>query len=104
MAQISPGLPDAHKIPTDFKNALATNPKALAQWESITPIARNEWICWITFPKKQETRDEHLKRAVSELKDGERRPCCWMGCTHRKDKELNATQRWITSKQSKKKK
>ena len=73
-----------HKVPEDLREALISDAKALAVWESLTPLARNEWICWVTFVKKKETRKEHVKRTISELKDGMRRPCCWLGCPHRK--------------------
>ena len=72
-----------HKIPTDLRRAVTTDPKARALWEDITPLARNEWICWTISVKKPETRKEHVKRVVSELKEGMRRPCCWVGCPHR---------------------
>lgn len=72
-----------HKVPTDFQKALSSNTKALAAWEDITPIARNEWICWIESAKKQETRERRIERACNDLKDGKRRPCCWPGCPHR---------------------
>lgn len=78
-----------HKIPADLRQALNSDPKALRIWEDLTPLARNEWICWVTFVKKAETRQDHVKRVVSELKDGMRRPCCWLGCIHRKDKPLS---------------
>lgn len=78
-----------HTLPEDLKTALASDKKALALWEGLTPLARNEWICWTTFVKKEETRKEHVKRVVSELKDGMRRPCCWIGCIHRSDKPLS---------------
>lgn len=73
-----------HMLPPDFKKALATDSKALAKWEDITPLARNEWICWIISVKKPETRREHVERVRAELKEGMRRPCCWPGCPHRK--------------------
>lgn len=73
-----------HKIPTDLHNALTFDHKVLSLWKSLTPLARNEWICWVTFVKKEETRKDHIKRVVSELKDGKKRPCCWAGCVHRK--------------------
>jgi uncharacterized protein YdeI (YjbR/CyaY-like superfamily) len=38
-----------HKVPSDLRDDLAVDPKALAVWESLTPLARNEWICWMTF-------------------------------------------------------
>ena len=72
-----------HKLPTDLRAALASTPKALAAWEDITPLARNEWICWIESAKKAETRNRRIERARTELIDGKRRPCCWPGCPHR---------------------
>lgn len=78
---ISEGL--VHKLPLDFKNALVTDPKILAIWEDITPLARNEWICWIESAKKQKTRKRRIQIGLSKLTAGMRRPCCWEGCTHR---------------------
>lgn len=76
-----------HKLPSDLKQALMANPKALAAWQNITPLARNEWICWTISVKKTETRLEHVKRVPKELAEGKRRPCCWVGCLHRTDKK-----------------
>lgn len=90
-----------HTLPTDLTNALTADNAALQQWEALTPLARNEWICWITFPKKEETRKDHVKRAISELKEGMRRPCCWLGCTHRPDKKISPSVQYILSKRSK---
>ncbi len=72
-----------HKLPVDLKQALTANPTSLAVWEDITPLARNEWICWVTSGKKVETRLIRIEKAISKLKGGMRRPCCWAGCTHR---------------------
>ena len=72
-----------HKIPLDLHEALIANPKALKIWEDITPLARNEWICWVISPKQLETRNRRIKVGISKLKSGMRRPCCWAGCTHR---------------------
>ena len=72
-----------HKIPADVREALIAEPKLVALWEDITPLARNEWICWITSGKKEETRNIRIKKALSKLKSGMRRPCCWAGCVHR---------------------
>ncbi len=79
--QISEGV--VHELPQDLRKALTANPDALAMWEDITPLARNEWICWTISVKKAETRQTHVERVVSELVQGIRRPCCWLGCTHR---------------------
>ena len=97
--QISGGV--AHKMPADLRQALLSNKVALERWESLTPLARNEWICWTTFVKQAATRKNHVERVVSELMDGKRRPCCWLGCTHRKDKAISASQKWVLSKRKK---
>lgn len=102
MGKISEGVPEVHKIPQDLKKALLGDKKALEKWEDITPLARNEWICWVTFVKKEETRNEHVVRTVSELKEGMRRPCCWIGCIHRKDKKISPSVQWVLDKRSKK--
>jgi len=73
-----------HNVPADLRKVLVSSPKLSDNWNSLTPIARNEWICWITFFKKTETRKEHLKRAKEDLLKGKRRPCCWPGCLHRR--------------------
>lgn len=72
-----------HKVPTDLRQALIQTPAARAVWEDITPLARNEWICWVTSGKKAETRGIRIEKALSKLKGGMRRPCCWVGCMHR---------------------
>ncbi len=72
-----------HTLPKDLQNALASNKVALHVWEDITPLARNEWICWVTSGKKAETRNIRIEKAISKLKGGMRRPCCWAGCPHR---------------------
>ncbi len=72
-----------HKLPADFRKALISSPAALNVWEDVTPLARNEWICWVTSGKKEETRNIRIEKALSKLKGGMRRPCCWAGCTHR---------------------
>lgn len=72
-----------HKMPAEWQKALLANKKVLDLWYDITPLARNEWICWVTEAKKQETRDRRIKVGISKMKSGMRRPCCWMGCPHR---------------------
>src|SRR3989344_7189224 len=96
--EISGGV--AHKLPEDLKKVLVADGVALAKWESLTPLARNEWICWVEFAKRPETRREHIERVGPELKEGKRRPCCWLGCTHRTDKKLSPTQKWMLDKRA----
>ncbi len=87
-----------HTLPEDMQKALKSDRKALAAWEDITPLSRNEWICWTISVKKPETRREHVYRVVSELKEGIRRPCCWIGCIHRTDKSLSSSQKFVLGK------
>lgn len=72
-----------HDLPDDFADALRLDPDALATWRDITPLARNEWICWIQSARKEETRRKRILWGCSNLRDGKRRPCCWPGCPHR---------------------
>ena len=84
MSSISGGL--VHEMPADLAGALMQNSKTVDLWESLTPIARNEFICWIEDAKQEKTRVKRINRTVEELADGKRRPCCWPGCIHRTDK------------------
>lgn len=91
-----------HELPTDLRGALLDAPAAQAAWQSLTPLARNEWICWTISVKQQKTRDEHVARVVTELQEGMRRPCCWLGCIHRTDKAISPSVQWVLDKRSKK--
>ena len=72
-----------HELPDDFGDAIRAAPQALATWEDITPLARNEWICWVESAKKSETRQKRIAWGCESLSEGKRRPCCWPGCPHR---------------------
>lgn len=72
-----------HRLPNDLRRALLKDKKGLAAWQDITPLARNEWICWVEGAKLIETRAKRVKRTHTELAEGKRRPCCWPGCMHR---------------------
>jgi hypothetical protein len=91
-----------HKLPDDLRKALSASAAARTAWESLTPLARNEWICWTISVKKEETRKEHVTRVVQELKEGMRRPCCWLGCIHRTDKAVSPSVRAVLAGRSKK--
>lgn len=93
-----------HGVPADLRKALTSAPAALAAWEDITPLARNEWICWIESVKKLETRKLHIGRTIAELKEGKRRPCCWAGCIHRTDKSISPSAQAVLNRRSKKSK
>jgi uncharacterized protein YdeI (YjbR/CyaY-like superfamily) len=77
-----------------MRQVLDANKDVLKIWDTLTPLARNEWICWVTVVKKKETREEHLVRLLEDIRRGKRRPCCWPGCPHRRP---NA-QKWFSKK------
>jgi uncharacterized protein YdeI (YjbR/CyaY-like superfamily) len=72
-----------HELPTDLRKALGGSDEALAAWLDITPLARNEFICWVEDAKQKATRERRVRRTREELEEGMRRPCCWPGCKHR---------------------
>jgi len=72
-----------HELPADLRKALIANTTALAAWKDITPLARNEFICWVEDAKQEITRERRIRRTQEELAEGQRRPCCWPGCKHR---------------------
>ena len=86
MKKISPGT--VHEVPSDLNKALGSNKDIAERWEGLTPLGRNEWICWTITNKKPETRKNHIERITTELKEGKRRPCCWAGCPHREKNKL----------------
>ncbi len=72
-----------HELPDDLRDGLLVSPTALEAWLDITPLARNEFICWVEDAKQQATRERRIRRTREELEEGMRRPCCWPGCKHR---------------------
>lgn len=72
-----------HTLPSDFRKAIESSAIAKSLWIEITPLARNEWICWVTSAKKDETRKRRIKVGIDKMSKGMRRPCCWPGCPHR---------------------
>jgi hypothetical protein len=65
------------KVPADLRKALAAAPEARALWLDITPMARRDWIHWITSAKRPETRARRVHSACSMLAAGKRRVCCF---------------------------
>lgn len=100
MTTISLASGTVHDLPADLRTALSTAPAAVKAWESLTPLARNEWICWNIEVKQESTRQNHIQRTVTELQEGKRRPCCWLGCIHRTDKAISPSVAGILAKKS----
>jgi uncharacterized protein YdeI (YjbR/CyaY-like superfamily) len=72
-----------HQLPADLRTELVASTAALAAWQDISPLARNEFICWVLDAKQASTRQRRIRRTREELEEGMRRPCCWPGCQHR---------------------
>jgi hypothetical protein len=64
-------------VPEDLNNAIKADAQAHDLWRRITPMARWEWIRWMRATNRLETRNRRIEVAISKLKAGERRPCCW---------------------------
>lgn len=79
MAQLKSGV--VHTIPKDLRDSLS--PMTISIWNDLTPLARNEWLCWVTSAVKLETRQKRIKRLVADITTGKKRPCCFAGCPHR---------------------
>jgi uncharacterized protein YdeI (YjbR/CyaY-like superfamily) len=81
----NPQLPGGtvHALPDDFRSAIESSAKVAKLWRELTPLARNEWICWVTSPKQAATRARRIAVGIDKMQKGMRRPCCWPGCPHR---------------------
>lgn len=88
--KLSSGL--VHKVPKDLSQELMKSNDTISLWEALTPIARNEFLCLIDSAKLDETKTKRIRRTIEELLDGQKRPCCWVGCIHRTDKKLSKWQ------------
>lgn len=84
-----------HEASEDLQAALRADPQVFALWEGLTPLGRNEFICWVDAAKQAATRERRIARACEELREGKRRPCCWPGCIHRTDKAPSAWQQAV---------
>ncbi len=93
MTKISGGL--VHDLPVDLASVLNQSLEVIDLWEGLSPIGRNEFICWIEDAKQQKTREKRIGRAIEELLEGKKRPCCWVGCIHRTDKKPSKWQQAV---------
>ena len=75
-----------HNAPADLQTAIRADPDLFALWQNLTPLGRNEFICWVEDAKQPKTRQRRIERTGEELREGKKRPCCWAGCIHRTDK------------------
>lgn len=75
-----------HQAQDDMESAITADPAMFVLWQALTPLGRNEFICWVDDAKQAATRARRIKRTLEELAEGKKRPCCWPGCIHRTDK------------------
>jgi hypothetical protein len=75
-----------HQAQDDLRDVIISDLVIFGLWQSLTPLGRNEFICWVDDAKQAPTRQRRIQRTVEELTDGKKRPCCWAGCIHRTDK------------------
>jgi Bacteriocin-protection, YdeI or OmpD-Associated/Domain of unknown function (DUF1905) len=64
-------------MPPDLRKALAAAPGAKALWTTLTPVARRDWILWITSAKQPATRVRRISSTCDMLNSGKRRVCCF---------------------------
>ena len=84
-----------HEARDDMQAAVQSNPEALSLWQKLTPLGRNEFICWVDDAKQAKTRQRRIERTCEELLEGQKRPCCWAGCIHRTDKTPSKWQKAV---------
>lgn len=65
-------------VPTDLAQALAGAPEKIRQmWNDITPMARWEWVRWVSATANPATRQRRVEVSISKMSSGKRRPCCF---------------------------
>ncbi|MCI0356977.1 MAG: YdeI/OmpD-associated family protein [Planctomycetaceae bacterium] len=90
------------RVPRDLRKALEAAPLARALWAQITPMARRDWILWISSAKQEETRERRIENACDMLASGKRRPCCMPGINWRtKDSDVTSDETWLALPNSK---
>lgn len=93
-----------HEAGQDLQDALQANPPLLALWKKLTPLGRNEFICWVDDAKQAATRQRRIQRLCEDLAQGSKRPCCWVGCIHRTNKKPGRWQQAVLIDKAKKSK
>lgn len=83
------------RVPADLGAALIANPAAGAQWDGITPMARRDWILWLSTARQEETRRKRIEKACDMLSRGKRRVCCFPGLTWLRQDHPDAGEPWL---------
>lgn len=65
-------------VPQDLLTALAAAPQKIQDnWRDITPMARWEWVRWVSATGNPDTRKRRVEVTISKMNSGKRRPCCF---------------------------
>lgn len=80
-----------HPTPPELQAMLDGDAALSGKWQALTPLARNEWICWTISAKQEATRQKRRTRLREGVLDGKKRPCCWPGCPHRRE----SARKWV---------
>lgn len=83
------------RLPIDLRKALAAAPPAQAFWAEITPMARRDWVLWISSAKQPETRGHRIEKACDMLASGKRRVCCFGGLNWLRKDHTAAGGTWL---------
>jgi hypothetical protein len=89
------------RVPMDLRKALGAAPLAQALWSDITPMARQNWILWISSAKQPETRRHRIESACDMLASGKRRVCCFGGLNWLRKDHATAGGTWLRLPKSK---
>lgn len=69
------------RVPMDLRQALAAASPTQALWPEVTPLARRDWILWISSAKQPETRGRRIEKACDMLASRPRGAWEWAGRT-----------------------
>ena len=89
------------RMPMELRKVLRVAPQVQASWADITPMARQNWILWITTAKQPETRTRRIENACDMLRSGKRRVCCFPGLTWLTKDHVTSRETWLPLPKSK---
>jgi hypothetical protein len=89
------------RVPMELRKALAAALPAQALWAAITPMARRDWVLWISSARQPETRTSRIEKACSMLASGKRRVCCFGGLNWLRKDHATAGETWLPLPSSK---
>ena len=72
-----------HALPADLREARIANATALEAWRDITPLARNEFICWVEDAKQETPEPPHPAHPGGTGGGSAPALLRWPGCSQR---------------------